>query len=111
MDKRVECGLSIEYKYISESEIIEVIKNNSYKSKLKITIHVINRDEGRSYYWDLDIFKNRFEHALQMWEEYIRKGREFKYKKEIDPYWDPETYQTIAHAHLTLECLMFNISF
>jgi hypothetical protein len=64
MNKKIECGLSIEYKYISEAEIIEVLKNNTYKSKLKILIHVINRDEGRSYYWDTNIFKNRFEHTL-----------------------------------------------
>jgi hypothetical protein len=43
MSRRIEAGLSIEYKYISESEIIEALKNNTYKSKLKILIHVINK--------------------------------------------------------------------
>ena len=43
MNRRVEAGLSIEYKFISESEIIDALKNNTYKSKLKILIHVINK--------------------------------------------------------------------
>lgn len=89
MKKRVECGLSIEYRYISEAEIVEVVKNKSYKSKLKITVHVINREEGRSYYWPLDIFRNRLEHADELWEEFIRAGKNFKYNRDLDPYWDP----------------------
>jgi hypothetical protein len=111
MSKKVESGLSIEYKYISDAEIVETSKNSLYRSKLKITVHVINRDEGRSYYWSVDIFRNRFEHAMQMWEEFIRQGKKFQWSKEADPYWDPEEYQPIAFAHLTLECLMFNVSF
>lgn len=71
----------------------------------------MNREEGRSYYWSVDIFRNRVEHALELWEQFIRSGKNFKYNNDIDPYWDPESYQTIAHTHLTLECLMFNISF
>lgn len=59
----MECGLSVQYRYISESETIEVLKNNSYRSKLKITIHVMNKDENRSYYWNTEIFRNRFELA------------------------------------------------
>ena len=78
---------------------------------MKITVHIINRDEGRSYYWPLDIFRNRYEHALELWEGFIRAGQHFRIEKENDPYWDPETYQTVAYAHLTLECLMFNLSF
>lgn len=74
-------------------------------------VRVINREEGRSYTWTLDIFRNRHEHALELWEEFIRIGKDFRYTKDIDPYWDPESYQTVAYAHLTLECLMFNISF
>lgn len=46
-----------------------------------------------------------------MWEEFIRKGKHFKWSKEADPYWDPETYQAVAYGHLTLQCLMFNISY
>jgi hypothetical protein len=34
-----------------------------------------------------------------------------KSNKDTDPYWDPEKYETVAHTHLTLECLMFNISY
>ena len=89
MSQKVESGLSIEYRYISDAEIIEVSKVNAYKSKLKITIHVINRDEGRSYYWPLDIFRNRFELALGMWDEFIRVGKTYTIQKESDPYWDP----------------------
>lgn len=111
MSKRIECGLSIEYKYISEAEIIEVLKNNTYKSKLKILIHVINRDEGRSYYWDTTIFRNRFEHTLEYFDNYIKLGKNFKYTREEDPYWDPEKFETIACTHITLETLLFNISF
>ena len=44
MNKRIESGLSIEYKYISDAEILEACKNNNYKSKLKITIHILNRE-------------------------------------------------------------------
>lgn len=43
MNRRIEAGLSIEYKFISESEIIEALKNNTYKSKLRILVHVINK--------------------------------------------------------------------
>ena len=46
-----------------------------------------------------------------MWEEFIRRGNKFKYTKEQDPYWDPETYQSVAYAFVTLECLMFSIAF
>ena len=46
-----------------------------------------------------------------MWEEFIRKGKGKAISKEADAYWDPECYQSIAYAHLALECLMFNISF
>ena len=68
MNKKVEAGLSIEYRFICDAEIVGASKNSMYKSKLNITVHVINRDEGRSYYWPLDIFRNRYEHALQMWD-------------------------------------------
>lgn len=111
MSKKIECGLSIEYRYITDAEIVESSKNNTYKSKLKITVHVIHHEEGRSYYWSLDIFRNRFEHALEMWDEFIRRGKNFKWSKQADPYWDPQTYQAVAYGHLTLECLMFNIAY
>lgn len=71
MRRRIEAGLSIEYKYISEGEMIDALKNNSYKSKLKILIHVINKEELRGYYWSTEVFKNRFEHAVDAFELYI----------------------------------------
>lgn len=92
MNKKVECGLSIQYKYISQAQIIDVLKNNTYKSKLKIMIHVINRDQGRSYYWNSDIFKNRYEHALEYFDSFIKFGKSFRTNLEQDPYWDPEKF-------------------
>ena len=44
MNKKVEAGLSIEYRFICDAEIVEASKNALYKSKLKITVHVINKD-------------------------------------------------------------------
>lgn len=44
MNKRIDAGLSIEYRYISDAEVIEISKNSNYKPKLKITVHIINRD-------------------------------------------------------------------
>lgn len=71
MGKRVESGLSVQYKFISEGETIDLLKN-SYKSQLRILIHVLNKDENRSYYWNTDIFRNRYELALEFFEEYLR---------------------------------------
>lgn len=36
MKKRVEGTLSVKYKYISDTEIAEVLKSGSYKGKFKI---------------------------------------------------------------------------
>lgn len=46
-----------------------------------------------------------------MWEEFIRVGKAFRIDRERDPYWDPESHQVVAYGHVTLECLMFNISY
>jgi hypothetical protein len=56
--------------------MIEALKNNNYKSKLKILIHVINKEECRGYYWTIEVFKNRFEHAIDAFELYISKNLE-----------------------------------
>lgn len=49
-----------------------MLKNSSYKNKIKISIHVHNKGEKRSYFWNVDIFKNRYEIAMSMFEIYIR---------------------------------------
>jgi len=64
MSKNIESGLSIDYNYISEGEVLEILKNNTYKNKVNISIHVANKVEKRSYFWTVDVFKNRYEIAL-----------------------------------------------
>ena len=76
MNKKVKCGLSVEYKYISQSEIAEVLKTAGYKAKFKIIVHVINHDERRSYYWDVETFKNRYEIAEERFHAYFNKSEE-----------------------------------
>lgn len=76
MNKDVECGLSVEYQYIGDGEVLEVLKSSSYKNKMKITIHVFNRAERRSYIWNLNVFKHRFELAISMFEIFIRTPKD-----------------------------------
>lgn len=66
MNKNVECGLSIDYKYFSGGEVVDILKNAAYKNKLRIVIHVVNKNERRGYFWSVDVFKNRFELALSL---------------------------------------------
>ena len=76
MEKNIDCGLSVEYQYIGDGEVMEVLKSGSYRNKLKILIHVFNRDERRSYIWNMDVFRYRFDLALSMFEVFIRNPRD-----------------------------------
>ena len=37
----------------------------------------MNRDEGRGYYWDVQIFNNRYEHALECFDNFLKSRKKF----------------------------------
>jgi hypothetical protein len=49
---------------------MEVLKNKKRKNN-NIYIHIINKKEGRSYYWPADVFRNRYELAVSMFGIYL----------------------------------------
>lgn len=79
MGRQVEGKIEIEYRNFSHFEIVEALKNftkskwkkDSNFSNLQLRVAVANLEEGKLYKWPLEVFKNRFEIAEEMFQKYI----------------------------------------
>ena len=72
MRRDIEANARILYQYFSYHELTECLKTSSYKSKLKVKVHIENNEEGRHYLWSVEQFKNRLDLAKDMLEKYVQ---------------------------------------
>ena len=62
MGRNLEGKVEIEYHNFTNYEIIDALKS-SIGGKIGIHIKIYNFEEGRTYKWPVEVFKNRFEIA------------------------------------------------
>lgn len=56
MNRNIEGKISIEYHNFTNYEVVQVLKNTSYKNKINIQIKITNYEEGRHYKWPVEVF-------------------------------------------------------
>jgi hypothetical protein len=72
MKRLIEGKIFIEYRNFSHYEMVETLKNyamnkRSSGNNISIKIIISNCEEGRVYKWSIDVFKNRYEIAEQIY--------------------------------------------
>ena len=71
MGRNLEGKVHIEYRNFTNYEIIDSLKNNRNFCRFCLMIKILNYEEGRSYKWTVDIFKNRYEILENLFERFL----------------------------------------
>ena len=119
MKRLIEARITIDYRNFSHYEMIEILRGYHSKartSNLHIRIAIFNCEEGRIYHWPQEIFSNRYEIAEQVFDKFAATEQpparpDNQADRAKDPFWDPPDFIPQGIGYVSLEVLLFNLSY